>query len=205
MELSKHRFEFFSDGVMAIVITIVVLEIPLPKDTTIIELISFAKSILIFGISFFIVGYFWNKHHQLTDNIDRINNKIVRNNLIFLFFLAILPLFTRWVFENPDVFIPVISYDILFVLTLLTHLFIEKEASINLRLKTLDQAEQEQLIEAKYLNAPILNAKFYLIVGFILLIGIILAYMYPQVIISIMILFPIIIPMLHIVTNNTHI
>ena len=126
MKFSKNRFEFFSDGVMAIIITIMVLEIPLTDNFTLVGIIHLLKSIFIFFASFLIVGYFWNKHHFLFDRVEKITNKIVWRNLIFLFFLALLPIFTKWVLENPNHLVPAIGYDILFVIVNLSYFFVVK-------------------------------------------------------------------------------
>ena len=115
MDLTKHRFEFFSDGVMVIIITIMVLEIPLPTQFDYMSILSFIYSIFIFFISFFIVGSFWNKHHWLIDHVDIITNKIVWRNMIFLFFLALMPIFTKLVLENPTNIIPLLTYNILYI------------------------------------------------------------------------------------------
>lgn len=127
MELSKHRFEFFSDGVMAIIITIMVLEIPLSADFSLKGILTLLHSIFIFFVSFFLVGYFWNRHHGIFDNVEKITNRIVWRNMLVLFFLALLPIFTRWVLQNPTEIIPVISYDILFVLLNVCYFVLLKE------------------------------------------------------------------------------
>jgi uncharacterized membrane protein len=116
VEHSKHRFEFFSDGVMAIIMTIMVVEIPVSNIFSFDEAGDFLKSIIIFLISFFIIGWFWNKHHRLIDRVQKLNSRIVWKNLLFLFFVALLPLFTKLMILNSNNIITVISYDVVYLL-----------------------------------------------------------------------------------------
>jgi TMEM175 potassium channel family protein len=187
LNLSKHRFEFFSDGVMAIIITIMVLEIPLPMNFNYSGLISFLYSIFIFIVSFFIVGSFWNKHHWLIDKVDKITNKIVWRNMIFLLSLALLPLFTRWVLENPTELIPVIFYDILFIIVNLSYFIIAKEVYT-------EKHFTEKRIKRKN-NRQISHM---LIMGILLAAFLILASFYPEITIILFMGFPIITSLLNI-------
>jgi uncharacterized membrane protein len=116
VEYSKHRFEFFSDGVMAIIMTIMVVEIPISDIFSFEEAGKFLESIIIFFISFFIVGWFWNKHHRLIDRVQKLNGNIVWKNLLFLFFVALLPLFTKLMILNSNNIITVISYDVVYLI-----------------------------------------------------------------------------------------
>ncbi|KZX17673.1 hypothetical protein MBCUT_01510 [Methanobrevibacter cuticularis] len=188
MEYSKHRFEFFSDGVMAIIITIIVLEIPLTNNFSFEGITSFLYSIFIFFVSFFIVGSFWNKHHGLIDHAKKITNKIIWKNMIFLFFLALLPIFTKWVLENPDNLIPVLSYDILFILANISFFLIVKEIY---REKMLKRNE----IDRDNREHPSIHI-FSIIITLILII--ILAILFPQITIILFIGFPIIFSLMNI-------
>jgi len=115
-KFSKNRLEAFSDGVIAIIITIMVLNIPLPNTFGFSEILGVLRSILIFFVSFFIVGSHWNNHHILFERVEKTTSKIVWRNLLFLFFLSLIPIFTKWVMENPDASTPAIGYDIVFLL-----------------------------------------------------------------------------------------
>jgi uncharacterized membrane protein len=126
MEYSKHRFEFFSDGVMAIIMTIMAIEIPVSNIHGLAEFPDLLKSIFIFLASFFIVGYFWNRHHKLIDGLDMLTSKIIWRNHLFLFLLALMPCFTKWVIDMPDKLLPVMAYDILYLFVNLSYLFIAK-------------------------------------------------------------------------------
>jgi uncharacterized membrane protein len=116
MPTTKYRLESFTDGVIAIIITIMVLSIPLPKSFEYMVLFRFFTSVSIYFLSFLVVGAFWNQHHQAFSYLEKSNQKIVASNLLFLFFLSLIPLFTKWVIENPGSLIPVIGYDIIYII-----------------------------------------------------------------------------------------
>lgn len=115
-KFSKNRLETFSDGVIAIVITIMVLNIPLPNSFQFSDITGVLRSVLIFFVSFFIVGSHWNYHHILFERIKTVSSMIVWRNLLYLFFLSLIPIFTKWVMQNPDEAVPAIGYDIVFLL-----------------------------------------------------------------------------------------
>ena len=115
-KFSKSRLEAFSDGVIAIIITIMVLNIPLPETFGLSEILGLLRSILIFFVSFFIVGSHWNNHHILFERVEKITSKVVWRNLLFLFCLSLMPIFAKWVMENPDASTPAIGYVVIFVL-----------------------------------------------------------------------------------------
>ena len=116
IKFSKSRLETFSDGVIAIIITIMVLNIPLPDAFGFSEIVGLLRSILIFFVSFCIVGYFWNSHHFMLEQIPEVSNTFAWRNLLFLFFLALIPIFTEWVMLHSSEVIPAIGYDIVFLL-----------------------------------------------------------------------------------------
>lgn len=116
MLISKHRLETFTDGVIAIIITIMVLSIPLPETFKRNDLIEFGSSLFIYLLSFLVVGAFWNQHHQIFFYLEKVNQKIIGANIFFLFFLSLIPIFTKWVIENQGSLIPVIGYDIVYLL-----------------------------------------------------------------------------------------
>ncbi|WMJ87136.1 TMEM175 family protein [Anaerocolumna sp. MB42-C2] len=124
LKLSKDRLETFSDGVIAIIITIMVLDIPLPDKFNFDDIMRLLASILIFFVSFFVVGAQWCKHHQLFINMKEVTNRIMWRNLLFLFFLSLIPIFAKWVMLNPGQVAPAIGYDIVFLLVNSSYLFI---------------------------------------------------------------------------------
>jgi len=113
---SKSRTEAFSDGVIAIIITIMVLSIPLPKTFAWGDILAFGTALFIYLLSFLVVGAFWNQHHQAFLYLNKMNGKIVVANIFFLFFLSLIPLFTKWVIENQGSLIPVIGFDAVYLM-----------------------------------------------------------------------------------------
>lgn len=94
-----------------------VLSIPLPKTTEPKDLLTFGTSLVIYLLSFLVVGAYWNQHHHAFSIIDKINHKIIAANIFFLFFLSLIPLFTAWVITNQGSLLPVIGYDIIYLLS----------------------------------------------------------------------------------------
>ena len=113
---SKNRVETFSDGVIAIIITIMVLDIPLPDAFGVAEITGFLRSLLIFLVSFLIVGSHWSNHHFLFSTIEEVSNTILWRNLLFLFFLSLIPIFTKWMILHPDEVVPALGYDLVYLL-----------------------------------------------------------------------------------------
>ncbi|MCL2884383.1 MAG: TMEM175 family protein [Oscillospiraceae bacterium] len=86
MQLTKHRLESFSDGVIAIIITIMVLSIPLPPSFAAGDILKFLLSIFIYLVSFIVVGSFWNSHHRVFLMVEQPTARISAYNLLYLFF-----------------------------------------------------------------------------------------------------------------------
>jgi len=98
--MKTSRLEAFSDGVMAIIITIMILEMKAPKGGNFSDLQPLIPKFLSYILSFIYVGIYWNNHHHLFQAIDRVNGKILWANLTLLFTLSIIPLSTAWMGEN---------------------------------------------------------------------------------------------------------
>ena len=94
----KEHIEVFSDAVIGVIITMMLLEIPLPSDT--VDLHHFFTGIFIFLVSFFIVADFWYDNHKILGQIDLATSKILIIQFNFMATLALIPLFTRWMMEG---------------------------------------------------------------------------------------------------------
>ena len=114
MDISKNRLEAFSDAVIAIIITIMVLDIPVPKDFTFESIRDMGVSFFIYFVSFIVVGAQWVKHHYLFNFCKMVSSKVVWRNILYLFFLSQIPYFSRLLIEHPRKVIPAIFYDIIF-------------------------------------------------------------------------------------------
>ena len=98
--MGKGRLEAFSDGVIAIIITIMVLEMKVPHGDTWQTLQPLIPVFLSYVLSFAYVGIYWNNHHHLMHNVKHVSSSILWANLVFLFWLSLLPFASGWVGEN---------------------------------------------------------------------------------------------------------
>ena len=104
--MSKGRLEAFSDGVIAILITILVLELRIPRGADWAALRPLVPVFLTYVLSFAFLGIYWNNHHHMLHLADRINGKILWANLHLLFWLSLVPFTTGWMGENHWASVP---------------------------------------------------------------------------------------------------
>ena len=114
--IRKGRTEALSDGVIAIVITIIVLQLPVPESSAPEELAEFGRNLFIYLVAFFHVGIEWYKHRALLDRLPWLPRSVVLWNLVFLFFVSLVPLFTSWAMASPSELVPAVGYLLLTVL-----------------------------------------------------------------------------------------
>ncbi|TDR30410.1 TMEM175 family protein [Hydromonas duriensis] len=119
--MHKGRLEAFSDGVIAIIITIMVLEIKVPHGDTLEALIPLVPVFLSYILSFVYVGIYWNNHHHTMQVVKSVDGKILWGNLHLLFWLSLLPFTTGWMGENHFAQIPVIIYGVNLILAALAY------------------------------------------------------------------------------------
>ena len=98
--MKKGRLEAFSDGVLAIIITIMVLEIKVPAGHDFRALHSLYPVFISYLLSFIYIGIYWNNHHHMLTAIERVNGSVLWANLHLLFWLSLIPFTTRWVGES---------------------------------------------------------------------------------------------------------
>jgi uncharacterized membrane protein len=98
--MEKNRLEAFSDGVLAIVITIMVLELKVPHSEDLQALIPLWPVAVSYVLSFIYVGIYWNNHHHMMQVAQSVNGKVLWSNLHLLFWLSLLPFTTGWMGEN---------------------------------------------------------------------------------------------------------
>ena len=98
--MTTSRLEAFTDGVLAIIITIMVFQLKAPEETNLEALFPKAGVFVSYLISFIYVGIYWNNHHFLFQYIEKVTGKILWANLHFLFWLSLIPFTTSWVGEN---------------------------------------------------------------------------------------------------------
>ena len=108
--MNKNRLEAFSDGVLAIIITIMVLELDVPEEPTWHALFEQAPAFFSYLLSFVYVGIYWNNHHHMLHLAGKINGTILWANLHLLFWLSLFPFTTHWMDQTGFVNIPVLVY-----------------------------------------------------------------------------------------------
>src|ERR687886_2961358 len=108
--MSKSRLEAFSDGVVAILITIMVLELRAPAGSDLAALAEVLPTVGVYVLSFAFLGIYWNNHHHLLHATTRINGTVLWANLHLLFWLSLVPFATRWMGESGLAPVPTASY-----------------------------------------------------------------------------------------------
>jgi len=119
--MEKNRLEAFSDGVLAIIITIMVLELKVPKGADLAALATVGPVFLSYVLSFLYVGIYWNNHHHLIKVCRRVNGGIMWANLHLLFWLSLLPFVTGWVGENHFQSTPSACYGLVLLLSAIAY------------------------------------------------------------------------------------
>jgi len=108
--MHKGRLEAFSDGVLAIIITIMVLELKVPHSTDLETIAKLTPVFLTYVLSFIYVGIYWNNHHHLFQAVKHVNGAVLWANLHLLFWLSLFPFVTGWMGENHFATLPVVFY-----------------------------------------------------------------------------------------------
>ena len=114
--MHKGRLEAFSDGVIAIIITIMVLEVKVPHGADLEALRPVLPQLASYLLSFVIIGIYWNGHHHMLHVARRVDAKMMWLNLHLLFWLSLIPVTTGWVGENPEAEVPAALYGGVFLL-----------------------------------------------------------------------------------------
>ncbi len=124
--MKTGRLEAFSDGVLAIVITIMVLQLTAPTGSDFAILRRLIPKFLSYVLSFIYIGIYWNNHHHLFQATERVNGAILWANLTLLFMLSLIPFTTAWMGENHFAKNPVALYGINLLLCAVSFLLLEK-------------------------------------------------------------------------------
>lgn len=119
--MRTNRLEAFSDGVVAILITIMVLELKIPHQASLRAVRPVLPVLLTYVLSFATLGIYWNNHHHLLQVTARVNGAVLWANLLLLFFLSLFPFATGWMGENHFATIPVAFYGIVLLAAALAY------------------------------------------------------------------------------------
>ncbi|MFC6463428.1 TMEM175 family protein [Marinilactibacillus sp. GCM10026970] len=125
--MKTNRMEAFSDGVLAIIITIMVLELKPPE---IIDKEAFKiliPTLISYILSFIYVGIYWNNHHHLLYKLSRLNGQVLWSNLHWLFWMSLIPFSTAWVGMNPLETVPTIFYGVILLFCGISYLLLQRK------------------------------------------------------------------------------
>ncbi|MEK7728853.1 MAG: TMEM175 family protein [candidate division KSB1 bacterium] len=124
--MHKNRLEAFSDGVIAIIITIMVLELKVPHSDDLEALSPLLPVLLSYILSFVYLGIYWNNHHHLLHTIHRVSGAILWANLHLLFWLSLVPFATGWMGENHFESLPVAIYGIVLLMAAIAYFILQQ-------------------------------------------------------------------------------
>jgi uncharacterized membrane protein len=124
--MGRGRLEAFSDAVLAIIITIMVLELKVPHGDSLDELSSLLPVFLSYVLSFVYVGIYWNNHHHMLQTVNTVTGAILWANLHLLFWLSLFPFATGWMGENHFAALPTALYGAVLVMAALSYYLLQE-------------------------------------------------------------------------------
>ncbi len=119
--ITKGRLEAFSDAVIAIIITIMVLELKVPHNASVEALVPLIPIFISYVLSFIYIGIYWNNHHHMLHAAKSVNGKILWANMHLLFWLSMIPFVTGWMGENHFEMWPVVFYGIVLLMNSISY------------------------------------------------------------------------------------
>ena len=124
--MGKGRLEAFTDGVIAIVITIMVLELKVPHGTDLAALQASMPIFLAYVLSYANVGIFWSNHHHLLHATERVNGTVLWANLFFLFWISLVPFAIRWIDETGFTALPTAAYGVVLAMAACGYILLQR-------------------------------------------------------------------------------
>jgi len=180
--MKKARLEAFSDGVLAIIITIMVLEVKVPHGEQFSDLKGVIPIFLSYVLSFIYIGIYWNNHHHMVSTVRLVTGDILWANLHLLFWLSLVPFATGWIGENHFAAAPMALYGCILLMAgiayyILQSLIIKNEGKNSLLAKAIGKDLKGKISPFLYLAAiafswvnPVISGLIYLIAALIWLI-----------------------------------
>jgi len=126
MIMGKTRMEAFSDGVLAIIITIMVLELKVPHGDHLDVLLPLLPVLLSYVLSFVYLGIYWNNHHHMCHTTSQVTGSVLWANLHLLFWLSLVPFTTRWMGENHFSALPTAAYGFVLLMAAFAYLILQQ-------------------------------------------------------------------------------
>lgn len=127
--MGKGRLEAFSDGVLAIIITIMVLELKVPHGNSFEELKPLLPVLVSYILSFIYIGIYWNNHHHMFHAVHKVTGNILWKNIHLLFWLSLVPFATAWMGENHFSTWPVVLYGMILFMASIAYYFLAHSLS----------------------------------------------------------------------------
>lgn len=124
--MSKQRLEAFSDGVIAIIITIMVLEMKVPHGDGFAALLPLVPVMLSYVLSFVYLGIYWNNHHHMLNASHTVTGSVLWANLHLLFWLSLIPFTTGWMGENHFATVPVAAYGVVLLMAAIAYWILQQ-------------------------------------------------------------------------------
>ncbi|MFM2230958.1 MAG: hypothetical protein RL607_2216 [Bacteroidota bacterium] len=123
--MNKNRLEAFSDGVLAIIITIMVLEFKVPDGMDCKAILPLLPKFLAYILSFIYVGIYWNNHHHMLHTVKRVTGSILWANLHLLFWLSLIPFVTAWAGDNNFAAFPMMLYGVILLCNAIAYFILQ--------------------------------------------------------------------------------
>ena len=123
--MTASRLEAFSDGVLAIIITIMVLELKVPHGDSLAALSPILPTFLTYILSFTFIGIYWNNHHHLLKAVKRVTPRVMWSNLLLLFWLSLVPFATGWLGENHSAAVPTMLYGAILLMAAISYTILQ--------------------------------------------------------------------------------
>lgn len=125
--MNKNRLEAFSDGVLAIIITIMVLELKVPEGMDFESLKPLFPKFFSYILSFIYVGIYWNNHHHMMHTVKQVTGGILWANLHLLFWLSLIPFVTAWIGENNFASFPMTMYGVILLMSAIAYFILQSQ------------------------------------------------------------------------------
>ena len=125
--MGKGRLEAFSDGVLAVIITIMVLEMKAPVGADLAALSAVLPVFLVYVLSFIYLGIYWNNHHHMLQVVERVDGWVLWANLNLLFWLSLVPFVTGWMGENHFAAVPTALYGVVLLCAAIAYRILQQE------------------------------------------------------------------------------
>lgn len=124
--MNTGRMEAFSDGVIAVALTVMVLEIDVPEGTQLTDLLQILPQFLTYVLSFIYIGIYWSNHHHLLQAADKVSGRVLWANLHLLFWLTLIPLTTAWMDGHLAAALPTAVYGVVLLFAALAYYLLAK-------------------------------------------------------------------------------